>query len=72
VVLANLRRVYGETLSDDDIVDLAQAHYGHLWKLAGEFLRFRWLSRDASWRSCASRISTRSPTPICRARACCC
>jgi KDO2-lipid IV(A) lauroyltransferase len=46
VVLANLRRVYGETLSDDDIVDLAQAHYGHLWKLAGEFLRFRWLSRQ--------------------------
>lgn len=45
VVLANLRRVYGETVSDDDIVELAQAHYGHLWKLAGEFLRFRWLSR---------------------------
>ncbi len=46
VVLANLRRVYGETLSEDDIVELAQAHYGHLWKLAGEFLRFRWLSRE--------------------------
>src|SRR6185503_4944649 len=46
VVLANLRRVYGETVSEDDIVELAQAHYGHLWKLAGEFLRFRWLSRQ--------------------------
>jgi KDO2-lipid IV(A) lauroyltransferase len=45
VVLANLRRVYGATLSDEEIVALAQAHYGHLWKLAGEFLRFRWLTR---------------------------
>ena len=46
VILANLRRVYAETLPEDAIVDLAQAHYGHLWRLAGEFLRFRWLSRE--------------------------
>ncbi len=46
VILANLRRVYGDTLPDDEIVRLAQAHYGHLWKLAREFLRFRWLSRE--------------------------
>jgi len=46
VVLDNLRRVYGDTVPDDDIVELAQAHYGHLWRLAGEFLRFRWLSRE--------------------------
>ncbi|MFO1323911.1 MAG: 4'-phosphopantetheinyl transferase superfamily protein [Burkholderiales bacterium] len=46
VIEDNLRRVYGETVSDDDRAELAQAHYGHLWKLAGEFLRFRWLSRD--------------------------
>ena len=38
VILDNLRRVFGATLDEDDIVDLAQAHYGHLWKLAGEFL----------------------------------
>ena len=44
VILANLRRVYGATLPDEEIVRLAQAHYGHLWRLAGEFLRFRWLS----------------------------
>ena len=44
VILANLRRVYGDTLPAADIVALAQAHYGHLWRLAGEFLRFRWLS----------------------------
>jgi len=46
VILDNLRRVYGATLGEDEIVDLAQAHYGHLWRLGGEFLRFRWLSRQ--------------------------
>jgi phosphopantetheine--protein transferase-like protein len=46
VIEDNLRRVYGDTVSDDDRAELAQAHYGHLWKLAGEFLRFRWLSRE--------------------------
>ncbi len=45
VILDNLRRVYGATLDEDAIVELAQAHYGHLWRLAGEFLRFRWQSR---------------------------
>ncbi len=44
IVLANLKRVYGDTLPAADIVALAQAHYAHLWQLAGEFLRFRWLS----------------------------
>jgi KDO2-lipid IV(A) lauroyltransferase len=45
VILDNLRRVFGATLDEEDLTDLAQAHYGHLWRLAGEFLRFRWLSR---------------------------
>ena len=45
VIMDNLRRVYGETQSEDEIVALAQAHYGHLWRLAGEFLRFRWMSQ---------------------------
>ena len=44
VVLSNLRRVFGETLPDAEIVRVAQAHYAHLWRLAGEFIRFRWLS----------------------------
>lgn len=47
VILDNMRRVFGATLDEDSIVDLAQAHYGHLWRLAGEFLRFRWLSRES-------------------------
>jgi len=44
VVMANLRRVYGDVLGEADIVRLAAAHYGHLWRLLGEFLRFRWLT----------------------------
>src|SRR4030095_3800427 len=35
VILANLERVFGETVSHAEIVRLAQAHYGHLWRLAG-------------------------------------
>ena len=46
VILANLRRVYGDTQDEAGIVALAQAHYGHLRQLFGEFLRFRWLSRE--------------------------
>lgn len=44
VVMENLHRVYGDRVGEDEIVALAQAHYGHLAKLLGEFLRFRWLS----------------------------
>jgi KDO2-lipid IV(A) lauroyltransferase len=46
VVLANLERVFGATLSKVEIERLAAAHYGHLWQLAGEFVRFRFLSRE--------------------------
>ncbi|MFO1283906.1 MAG: 4'-phosphopantetheinyl transferase superfamily protein [Burkholderiales bacterium] len=44
IVLDNLRRVYGERVEEAEIVRLAQAHYAHLARLLGEFLRFRWLS----------------------------
>lgn len=44
VIVDNLRRVFGEAVPDAEIVRLAQAHYAHLWRLAGEFIRFRWLS----------------------------
>ena len=44
VVLANLRRVFGDTASATEIERLAAAHYGHLWRLAGEFIRFTWMS----------------------------
>jgi KDO2-lipid IV(A) lauroyltransferase len=44
VVMSNLRRVYGDKVEAPEIGRLAAAHYGHLFKLLGEFIRFRWLS----------------------------
>jgi len=44
VVLENLRRVFGATVPETEIVRLAQAHYDHLLRLAGEFAHFRWLA----------------------------
>lgn len=44
VVDANLARVYAGRVDDAEIERLAAAHYGHLWRLATEFLRFRWMS----------------------------
>lgn len=44
VVMANLQRVFGAYASAGEIDRLAAAHYGHLWRLVGEFIRFRWLS----------------------------
>jgi phosphopantetheine--protein transferase-like protein len=46
VILENLRRVFGAGVPEGEIVRLAQAHYAHLWRLAGEFIRFRWLSAE--------------------------
>jgi KDO2-lipid IV(A) lauroyltransferase len=40
VILENLRRVYGDAVSEEEIKRLAQAHYGHLGRLALEFLWF--------------------------------
>jgi len=44
VVLDNLRRVFGSAAPTDEIERIARAHYAHLWRLLGEFVRFRWLS----------------------------
>jgi KDO2-lipid IV(A) lauroyltransferase len=44
VILANLRRVFGATVPDAEIRRLAQAHYAHLARLAGEFMWYPWLS----------------------------
>jgi phosphopantetheine--protein transferase-like protein len=44
VVMTNLCRVYGAHTDADEIARIAAAHYGHLWRLACEFVRFRWLS----------------------------
>jgi KDO2-lipid IV(A) lauroyltransferase len=45
VVMDNLTRVYGQTLPAAEIVRIAQAHYGHLARLLGEFVRYAFLSR---------------------------
>jgi KDO2-lipid IV(A) lauroyltransferase len=44
VILANLRRVFGSTAPAAEIERLAQAHYAHLARLAGEFLWYPWLT----------------------------
>jgi KDO2-lipid IV(A) lauroyltransferase len=46
VILENLRRVFGPTAPEEEIVRLAQAHYAHLWQLAVEMLQFRWMSAE--------------------------
>jgi KDO2-lipid IV(A) lauroyltransferase len=46
VVLGNLRRVYGGTCSEAEIVALAEAHYGHLLQLLGEFIHYRFMSAE--------------------------
>ncbi len=45
VVLDNLRRVYGDTVDEAEIERLAIGHYGHLGRLAWEFLSYPWLPR---------------------------
>ena len=44
VVMENLTRVYGDAVDAAELQRLAAAHYGHLLRLLGEFVRFRWLS----------------------------
>jgi KDO2-lipid IV(A) lauroyltransferase len=44
VVLSNLRRVFGGTVAEEEIVRLAQAHYAHLARMLVEFVTVPWLS----------------------------
>ena len=44
VVLENLRRVFGETLTETQITGIAQGFYAHLVKFLGEFLTLPFLS----------------------------
>ena len=46
VILENLNRVYGANVAQDQIVRLAQAHYGHLLSLFRELIAFRFLSEQ--------------------------
>jgi KDO2-lipid IV(A) lauroyltransferase len=46
VILDNLRRVFGKNAPTSEIEHLAKAHYAHIFTLAREFLRFRWMSLE--------------------------
>ena len=46
VILSNLRLVFGDSLSEIEIRELAQAHYAHLGRLVREFLTFPWRSAE--------------------------
>ena len=47
VVDANLQRVYGGRVDAAEIARIGAAHYGHLWRLVCEFVKFRWMSAAA-------------------------
>ncbi len=44
VVLANMRRVFGDVMGEGEIRQLAQAFYAHFVRIVVEFLRFPWLT----------------------------
>lgn len=44
IVLENLRRVFGDTLSEQQIRDLAQAYYAHFVRFLLEFIRLPFMS----------------------------
>ena len=46
VVMENLRRVYGDTLAEKRIVEIAQAFYAHLVKFLGEFVRLAFMGDE--------------------------
>jgi KDO2-lipid IV(A) lauroyltransferase len=46
VIVDNLRRVFGASVPAGEIERLAQAHYAHLAKLLGEFVRYRWYGAE--------------------------
>ncbi len=46
-VMANLRRVFGGRVSDDEIVRIAQAYYAHVARFLGEFIAFPFMPAAA-------------------------
>jgi KDO2-lipid IV(A) lauroyltransferase len=44
VVLANLRRVFGDVVPEEELRRLAQAFYAHFGRIVLEFFQFPWLS----------------------------
>lgn len=50
VVMENLRRVFGETLAEERIAEIAQAFYAHLVKFGWEFVRLFFMDEEAKAR----------------------
>lgn len=50
VVMENLRRVFGETLAEERIAEIAQAFYAHLVKSGWEFVRLFFMDEEAKAR----------------------
>ncbi|MSU59013.1 MAG: lipid A biosynthesis acyltransferase [Pedosphaera sp.] len=46
VVLGNMRRVFGNNLSEAELVRVAQAYYAHYLRFPGEFLKLQWMSAE--------------------------
>src|SRR5262249_9726331 len=46
VMLENMRRVFGDAISEHDILRLAQGHYAHIWRLIAHFLCFPLLTKS--------------------------
>jgi KDO2-lipid IV(A) lauroyltransferase len=65
VVLDNLHRVFGATVSEEEIRRIAQAHYAHLWRLVCEFVAFSWLSSAQR----AARARVENPETVIAAHA---
>ncbi len=43
-VMANIRRVFGDVLSQQDMLRFAHAYYGHFARFVGDFFRLPWMS----------------------------
>ncbi len=59
VVMSNLRRAFGASLDDHQIVTLAQGFYAHLLRSLSEFARVNLTPRLAASRRCGLKMSRR-------------
>ena len=46
LIVSNLQLVYGQTLSAEEIRHLAQAHYGHFFRMGRDFIAHQFLSKE--------------------------
>ena len=51
VVLGNMRRVFGDRLTETELIRLAQGYYAHYVRFLGEFFKLPWLSAEQKRKS---------------------